>query len=328
LVARTFEDYQSDIFRLYRDKRYSESLEVALDAAGKFRDKMSRTTFWIACLNSKLGNLDQALEALEEGVEKGVWWHEDTLRDADLDPIRGRREFEEIAKECQRRKEEYAKTANPDLLFKDPAGSSEERPWPVLIVLHQRGGDRPEQTFRDWSSVLGRGIGLAVPWSSQTYDQDRRCWDNLEIAEKDMVWVYTQLKKRKDVDLQNVVLAGFSQGAALAIYLALKRVFQSKGFIAVAPSDWVVPEAQRAVERDRPSPAFTSFVQGSNAHGIRGSVLIGENDPFLAKMKFLKDEMVRRGSECSYSVQPGIGHEYPMNFATKLIESVSFVLRR
>jgi len=322
---KTFDYYQTEVFRFYLEKKYADSLRVASEAAEQFPDKTARTSFWIACLNARLGRLDEALEALTEGLRKGAWWHEDTLGDADLDPIRRTPEFDRIKKECYNLKSVSAKVAKPDLLVMDPRVSGTES-WPVLIVLHQRGGDSPSQTSREWSSVLQRGFGLAVPWSSQVYDPDRRCWDNLEIAEKDMMWTYSQLSKHKGVDLEKVVFGGFSQGAAVAIYMSLKKILTCNGFVAVAPSDWVVPEAQRAVERDRPSPAFTSFVQSSSAHGIRGCIFIGENDPFLRKIEFLKGEMVDRGLECKYSVETGIGHEYPRNFGEKLAESVDFIL--
>ena len=87
---KTFDDLQSEVFHLYLEKRYSDSLKVALEAAKQYPDRTARTTFCIACLNARLGKLDMALEALDEGVKMGVWWHEDTLGDADLDPIRGK----------------------------------------------------------------------------------------------------------------------------------------------------------------------------------------------------------------------------------------------
>jgi len=327
LVMKTFDRYQTEVFRLYLEKKYADSLKVASEAAKRFPDKAARTTFWIACLNARLGRLDEAFEALNEGLRKGAWWHEDTLSDADLDPIRRTPEFDRIRKECQDRKSASAKVAKPDLLVMDPSVSGGES-WPILIVLHQRGGDKPSQTSREWSSVLQRGVGLAVPWSSQVYDPDRRCWDNLEIAEKDVMWMYSQLSKHKGVDLQRVVFGGFSQGAAVAIYVSLKKILTCNGFVAVAPSDWVVPEAQRAVERDRPSAAFTSFVQSRRADGVRGCIFVGENDPFLRKIEFLKGEMVDRGLECKYSVETGRGHEYPRNFEEKLAESVDFILNK
>ena len=327
MVMRTFDHYQTEVFRLYLEKKYADPLKVALEAAEQFRDKTARTTFWIACLNARLGRLDEALEALDEGLRKGAWWHEDTLSDADLDPIRRTPEFDRIRKECEHLKSVSAKVAKPDLLVMDPRVSGRES-WPLLIVLHQRGGDSPSQTSGEWSSVLQKGVGLAVPWSSQVYDPDRRCWDNLEIAEKDMMWTYSQLSKHKGADLKKVIFGGFSQGAAVAIYVSLKKILACKGFVAVAPSDWVVSEPQRAAERDRPSPAFTSFVQSSRADGVRGCIFVGENDPFLRKMEFLKEEMVDRGLECKYSVETGRGHEYPLNFEEKLAESLGFILNR
>ena len=116
LVMKTFDRYQTEVFRLYLEKKYADSLKVASEAAKRFPDKAARTTFWIACLNARLGRLDEAFEALNEGLRKGAWWHEDTLSDADLDPIRRTPEFDRIRKECQDRKSASAKVAKPDLL--------------------------------------------------------------------------------------------------------------------------------------------------------------------------------------------------------------------
>src|SRR2546428_14066996 len=109
LVMKTFDDYQTEVFRLYLQKKYADSLKVASEAAKRFPDKTARTTFWIACLNARLGRLDEALEALDEGLRKGAWWHEDTLSDADLDPMRRAPEVDRISKSCQDRNSASAK---------------------------------------------------------------------------------------------------------------------------------------------------------------------------------------------------------------------------
>jgi len=324
---KTFHDLQTDVFRFYQKKKYSEALRAAIDASKEFPEHRARTGFWIACLQRRLGNLDQAVQTLREGLQEGIWWPEETLRDPDLDPVRSKPAFASILSECQRLKQSSARIAKPELLVKSPTEVSKSELWPVLVVCHQRYGARPDETSHEWSTIVRNRVGLAVPWSSQLFAPDGRCWDNLDVAEKDMTWVYSELKKHQGIDLDRLVLAGFSQGAALAIYLTLKRAFPSKGFIAVAPSDWVIPESERALERDRPSQAFTSFIQSSNGKGFRGQIFIGENDPFLKKIEFLKDEMVHKGLECKYSVEPGIGHEYPYNFDSKLAESLRFVLR-
>ena len=311
------------MFQFYRDKRYSEALGVAVEAAEKFPEYRARTSFWVACLRSRTGNPDEALKGLREALQAGVWWAQDSFRDSDLDPVRTRPEFTSILEQNQHLMQSAAKTAEHELLVEKPAATGKS---PVLVVLHQRYGERPDVTAFNWMSALSRGIALAVPWSSQVYAPDGRCWDNLEVAEKDAFWVYSKLRNDEEIDLGRVVLAGFSQGAALAIYLTLKRSFPCRGFVAIAPSDWVVPESQRAVERDRPSPAFASFIRSSDPRGFRGRIIIGENDPFLRKAEFLKDEMVRHGLDCNWTVERGMGHEYPKEFESELGKALDFVL--
>src|SRR3989442_14271180 len=96
---KSFDDYQTEVFRLYLEKKYADSLKVALEVANQFPDRTARTTFWIACLNARLGKLDEALEALDEGLRKGAWRHEDSLRDAELNLILRRPEIDRITNE-------------------------------------------------------------------------------------------------------------------------------------------------------------------------------------------------------------------------------------
>ncbi len=163
---KTFQDFRTDVFRFYQERKYSEALRVATEASKEFPEHRARTTFWSACLQSRLGNLDRAVQVLREGLQEGVWWPEETLRDSDLDPVRSNPEFALILEECQRLKQKSARIAKPELLVKSPTGLSKGESWPVLVVCHQRYGERPDQTAHEWSSILRNGVGLAVPWSS------------------------------------------------------------------------------------------------------------------------------------------------------------------
>jgi hypothetical protein len=48
LALKTFDEYQTEVFRLYLEERYSDSLKVALEATKRFPDKTARTSFWVA----------------------------------------------------------------------------------------------------------------------------------------------------------------------------------------------------------------------------------------------------------------------------------------
>ncbi len=321
-----FLDYRNRLFRSYSESRFSEALALAQEAAAKFPDYDAKTSFWIACLQSRLGNHDEALRTLQEAVKRNVWWPAEVLRDSDLDPIRNKKDFTIIeAQSARLRREQVNKIASPDQMVRVPEGYSERKEWTALMVFHQRYGERPELTSAPWLPVLSTGMILAVPWSSQVYAHDGRSWDNLETSEKDVKWAFSKLKDYR-LDSGNIVLGGFSQGGALSIYSAFKRVVPCRGFVAVAPSDWLIPENKPATERDRPSEAFLSLVEASDFRGLRGVIMIGDKDPFFPKIQQLYNLMVEKGLDGRLQIETGLGHEYPAIFGNKLRTALDFVL--
>ena len=327
MASTGFLDYRNRLFRYYNESRYREALEVARDAAKKFPDYDAKTSFWIACLQTRLGYHAEAILTLQYAVKRNVWWPAEVVRDTDLDPIRGRPEFKTLESECNRLKhEQINQKTSPDLMVRLPPDYDEGKNWPALMVFHQRYGERPELTAAPWLPVLSMGMILTVPWSSQVYAHDGRSWDSLKVSEKDVQWAFSKLKDYR-LDSENLVVAGFSQGGALSIYTVLKRIVPARGFVAVAPSDWIIPEEKPATERQLPSEAFLSIVEASDCRGLRGSIIIGEKDPFLPKIEKLYALMMEKGLDGKLQVETGLGHEYPEGFENKLRTALDFALR-
>lgn len=321
-----FAEYRTRVFRFYAEKKYDDALREAREASERFPDYESKTSFWIACLQNRLGNHNEAIHTLERATKRGVWWRADTLRDHDLDPIRDRPEFRTILEACGRLQLQAPKTAEPALMVRTPTNYTTRRAWPALMVFHARYGERPEISMQEWFPITSSGMILASPWSSQVYAPDGRCWDDLDVAEKDVKWAFSEFSKRYRVDSKKLVLGGFSQGAALSIYSVLGRLVPCTGFIAVASSDWVRPEEKSARERSGPSRTFESFIQANDCRGLRGAVIIGDKDAFFPKIERLYSLMVERGLDGRFLVEPGVGHEYPPGFGMMLRDAVNFVL--
>jgi predicted esterase len=326
MASTGFLDYRNRVFRYYNESRYREALEVARDASKKFPDYDAKTSFWTACLQSRLGHHAEAILTLQDAVKRNVWWPAEVLRDTDLDPIRGRPEFKTLEAESNRLKhEQMNQKTSPDLLVRLPPGYGEGKHWPALMAFHQRYGERPELSAAPWLPVLSMGIILAVPWSSQVYAHDGRSWDSLKVSQKDIQWAFSKLKDYR-LDPKNLVVGGFSQGGALSIYTVLKRIVPVCGFVAVAPSDWIIPEEKPATERQLPSKAFFSIVEASDCRGLRGSIIIGDKDPFFPKIKQLYELMVQKGLEGRMQVETGLGHEYHEKLEDKLRTALDFLL--
>ena len=308
---------QKQIIELYYLGKYGEALTLAEKAAAMFPGKDERTTYWKACLRSRLGEWSEALQLLNEATRRGLWWSEEGLKtETDLDPVRERPEFKIFLAECERMKHVADRTAKPELTVLTPTDYSPKEARPVMIAFHPRGEDF-EDFVRLWRHALSKGVIVAFPRSSQLFTSHSRCWDDLARSEREVSEMYSQLNSTYKLDKEKIILSGFSQGATLAIYLALKKRIRVRGFIAVAPASTVIPSH---------SEEFASFVKATRIPGLKGWLLVGDKDRFFERVSVLHSSMKQSGLLSEYNVERGLAHNYPDDFAVKLGRAVDFVL--
>ena len=324
--ADNFPAYRDQIFDLYNDRKYREALAVAFQAKQMFPERHAKTSYWIGCLQSRLGESEEALQTLERASKDGIWWPDQALlMEPDLEPLQNRPEFKAIIAESQRLKQIALLTAKPGVMVLTPRNSSPEERHSLIIALTPRVG-HPGEFAENWNGARNQGFLLAVPHSSQPASSEEYCWDDPERSEHDVAWAYKQVRDKYNVDAAKVIVAGFSQGAALAMYLTLNRTFPCRGFIAVAASDWVAPEDKPASQRDHPSEAFASFIRAKDVRGLKGVIIMGNEDAFLPKIKTLLEGMVERGFNCKIDVVQNLGHEFPVDFERRLESATNFLL--
>ena len=324
--ADNFPHYRDQIFDLYNARNYREALAVAFQARDKFPERPAKTSYWIGCLQSRLGESEEALKTLEKASKNGVWWLDQALvMEPDLEPLQNRLEFKAIVAENQRLKQRALLTAKPGVMVLTPRNFSSEGKYALIFALTPRVGHPGEFADR-WTGARNRGFLLAVPHSSRPISSEECCWDDPERSEHDVAWAYKQVRDKYNVDPAKVIVAGFSQGAALAMYLTLNRTFPCRGFIAIATSDWVAPEDKPASQRDHPSEAFASFIRAKDVRGLKGVVIMGEKDTFLPKIKMILEGMVERGFNCKIDVVQNLGHEFPVDFDRRLESATNFLL--
>jgi predicted esterase len=242
----------------------------------------------------------------------------------DLDPLQSRPDFKAIIAESQRLKQRALLAAKPGVMVLTPRNFSPEERHALIIALTPRVG-HPGEFAEHWTDALNQGFLLAVPHSSQPISSEEYCWDDPERSERDVAWAYKQIRDKYNIDPAKVIVAGFSQGAALAMYLTLNRTFPCRGFIAVASSDWVAPEDKPADQRDHPSEAFASFIRAKDVKGLKGVIIIGDEDPFWPKINKLLEGMVERGFNCKLDVVQNLGHEFPVDFERRLESATNFL---
>jgi dienelactone hydrolase len=310
-----FRAFQSRIFELYSKDAYREALDLALANESTFPDQAGRMGFWIACLHSRLGELDSAVQALRSKLASGYWWSEERmLQDEDLAPLQGRDDFRSVLVECAARRREAQKEAKPSIAIQAPAESAGGR-VPLLMALHGRDG-RGEDFAPHWEGATALGWLLALPTSSQILSPYGFGWDDRELAERDVGWGYEQTRAAHVIDSGRVVIAGFSQGGAAAIRMALKGdAVPARGFLVVAPS---------AIRE--PPDVIGRWGDAAAKSGVRGWIYTGERDYALASTKDLHERLVAGGMAVDFTVESNLGHEFPRDFSNRLVSALRFLV--
>lgn len=112
-----------------------------------------------------------------------------------------------------------------------------------------------------------------------------------------------------------IVLGGFSQGAGVALTLAVDGTsFPVHGFVAVAPAF----SSARHPQTDASEAA---------RRGVRGVLIVGEHDPYRPDGEDVHRALAASGVACDLVVEPRIGHVIPPGFESRLEAALDVILR-
>lgn len=303
---------QEAMFAAYAEGRYREAMELALAVRRRHPSRAARADYWVACLQCRLGDPDEALATLEAGLAAGRWPNPDRLRrDPDLEPIRDLPEMVRILEVSERRRQQQQAGARPELrVLAPPTRSLAARP-PLLMALHTRGGDADE-SLHHWRAAVDAGALLAAPQATRVEGPHEFAWG--ESSEDEIRAHLTALERDRAFDRARLVLAGASQGARLAVSLALRGApVESRGFIALVG----------APEIDGPLRAAAS---DAAKRGLRGIFVTGDADVARPGVERAHAALVAAGMAVRLEVVPGLGHAFPADFDARLRAALAFVL--
>ena len=316
----TFSDLQTQLYQLYQSKEYTRALDLATRAASQFPTEGVSTYYWRVCLTSLLSETALALQLLEEALKAGFWYAETQLReDPDLQSLQGLPEFEQLVEICWERHAEAQAQAVSTLTTLQPEGQCQAgvQPCPLLLALH--GNYRnAEDAVGFWRSAVSNGWLLALPQSCQVGGSDGYIWNDQDWAVREIQEHVATLCEQYAVDPDRVVVAGFSAGGELAIWLAMSGTIEARRFIAVGPGGPYMREPDK----------WVPLIEVSQGRGLRGYMVVGEQDIFCYEGTQALAAMLRsRDIPCELEVHPHLGHDFPPDFQQSLTRALEFILQ-
>lgn len=307
-----FDDLQERVFALYADQRFGEIRELLDGAVERFPRWRSRVTYWQACIDSLLGEADQAVERLHRGAEDGMFWSETSLRtDPDLAAARGQHGFEDMLEEV-RRSTERANANRPErpevLLF-----APEVEPVRGLLIGLHMYARTAAASAPYWRPATEMGLVVVVPESTQVGGDDEPAWADAAVTARDVRLAREQALDRYPEGAAATVIGGASQGGGRAAAIALTgKPFACQGLVAVVSAYPELSDVPRAA-------------RGAAARGLRASLLTGDRDSTREEVEQLYADLMAARVRTELEVVPGLSHEFPDDFHEHLRRAVEFI---
>lgn len=303
MSGMTFTNLINKGMGLYREGKFWEGYLLMTAHADHVPRNDAQVYDFRASLACRAGHPELGRALLEEAVfEKGCWYTSKyLLEDEDIKPATELPGFQRLLDVCAEREREAKATAKSELFLVRGKEAGERKP--LIIMLH---GNMQNAAIaqEDWSAATEAGYDMAFVQSSQISFYEAFVWDDIEAGVKDLKAAYGSLKAKGELEDRDVILAGFSAGARLALYALLNDIVDVKGSILVGP--WL-PE----IEEWLPQVAALS------GKGI--FTLIGDQDiECLSGAKRLADALDCAQHPNLLHISKGIGHDYPEDFGNIL----------
>ncbi len=308
----TYQDMRAYVGELYQQKKYAEAAAVLERAIDRFPDHVRANTYNLALMRVLTGEHDKALQALEEGLRRGVFYGLWDFDRAIMVPLKARPGFNGFWKQNLARLEEAQSKAAMKVEVLTPAGYDPSRKYPLFLALHG-GGENLAEFQPNWVSPrLRREFITAYVQSSQVADMTGFHWQDEARTRRDLEAAYKDVVAKYAVDRNRVLVGGFSSGGFAALVTAFHQFLPVRGFVALCPE---VPTTIGDME-----------VTVAITRGLRGSLLTTEQDARVQLQRALADRWRAMGLDAEIIVTPDIGHWYPNDFGQQLDRAIDRIL--
>jgi predicted esterase len=293
--------------------KYQDALQLATEHFAAFPPHAQRVVYgWQLDMAARLGDDRRVLAILHAAVTSGYWYanlDQDPKFSSLLDSV----EFQRLVTLCAQRRAEEIANAQPVMRVLKPLHNAAR--YPTVMALHGNSSN-VAQFSSHWSTAVQQGWLVAVPQSPQAHGPATYSWNDREWGMQSVCNHYAELTREYAIDREHFVLAGFSAGSGLALWLALTGVIETRGIIAVVPF-------LRSAEELRP------LLLKPENKAKRIYLVASPQDQYCYQIaQDLAVLLTTCGIVHQLDLYADQGHAFPASFAQKLPYALNFVLER
>jgi len=286
-----------DFERAMLEGRYDRAVEIGLSIAGQ-NPASATAAYNVGCALSRAGQGDRAIEWLLKSAELGYGGVRSIRDDEDLEPVRSHAGFarvrEAVEANARVRFERFRAAAEKsEPLVVLPPGHDPKTPVPLLIVLHETGGTG-KGMVRAWRRTAARAGAILVAPDALRPQRGTKGFNWVFRDEAEWLVLRTIEQARERWAIGSVILAGFSQGANIALMLGQSHADRFDGVIPIG-GHYEADVADLPTEGRRP----------------RWYLMIGERDPWAPTYEAAERAFGGAGMTVHREEVAKLGHAMP-----------------
>ncbi|MBN2181021.1 MAG: alpha/beta hydrolase fold domain-containing protein [Sedimentisphaerales bacterium] len=269
-------------------------------------------TFHLTFFYAQAKDYEKCLNLLIAGQEEGFFFPAITgsrIWPEYLNELQKLERFNTWFQENERRRTQARENATAEYFVQTPSGYTKEKTYPLLIVFHG-GIDSNINSYIKWQSPrLQSECIVAYLQGNVIHGSFHRSMGSKQEALAKQV--YQQITQKYSVDPNRVMVGGASAGGMISATIAQDATIPVTGAILAFPG---------------PPPGLTEVkLRQAAERGLRVALLTGELDGAIKIQKELGVLFDKAGVPNRFVVFPGIGHQYPEDFAAQIDISLKYI---
>jgi predicted esterase len=320
MTALTFDELTNQITKHFTDRTYANGLAIVEKYIPDFPEQAAHLQYLAMCLASRLGDKPGVCSRLGKMLQQGIWYSEQILRDSpSLLSMQGDNEYEQLTRQSIAMQTQAFETHQSLLVVHPQAMCLEgEYACPVLIALHSN-GETPQQTLSGWGRAAQDGWLVSMPISPSCFwAGSGHFWVDHETSAQEIIAQTHELGKKYNLDLDSIVLAGFSMGGEIALWMALKEVIQARGFLLLGPGGPLFDNPEQ----------WLPILDEAKGLDLRGYIIFSEDDLTIQppKIRQVVELLNHYQIPTQLEVRKNLSHEYPPDFREVIAKATSYLL--
>ncbi|HUU83827.1 MAG TPA: PHB depolymerase family esterase [Phycisphaerae bacterium] len=290
--------------RAYASGEFAEALEHALRLV-ELHPGSGTPEYNVACLFARLEKKDEAVEWLERAIDAGYDNPAKIADDADLTSVRQHARFQEL---LGRAKEQFGQRSAIYL----PEGFSPQTPAPLIVLLHNFGGNA-RSVMNQWREAADEaGAVLLAPKAPKNINPAQARWTTPDETEPIVLQQIDELRARHgNIAADRIVLAGMGQGGDMAYVLALKHPDSFCGLVSVA---------------GHLVPASVGLAEAPGVEKLRAYLLVGDQDREADNCRAAAETLRAAGIAVELRMLPDMDRFFPTDRTAQQRRAIAFVL--